>query len=183
MFDLAPFTLREWQSSSIDERKKEASRKGKRWSSIFIVMLPTCKIKHHNVEQLVTGQTWQEVIVVRKKMSPIERGQFFGNCCVKTAKPRRIVASHAQILYSLLYSTPPSPLGNFVYVDQWLTIGSHKGMIGSPPINQGLQEKSDSCAGFYREDEWVDGKMAYIDDDVDVAGVVPLDENRIYVLV
>lgn len=34
-------------------------------------------------------------------------------------------------------------------------------MIGSPLINRGLQGKSDSCAGFYREDEWVNREMAY----------------------
>lgn len=34
-------------------------------------------------------------------------------------------------------------------------------MIGSPLINRGLQGKSGSCAGFYREDEWVNREMAY----------------------
>lgn len=42
----------------------------------------------------------------------------------KRTRPWRIVGghSHAQTLYSLLYSIPPSPLGNFVYVAQWLTM-------------------------------------------------------------
>lgn len=55
----------------------------------------------------------------------------------KRAKPRRIVASHAQILYSLLYSIPALPHAiSFTWTNgsQW---GSHKGMIGSPTNKPG----------------------------------------------
>lgn len=96
----------------------------------------------------------------KKKITTQRRskgGQLFDNCSVKTdeavANRRRAVTPRHYTRFCIQSLRRPSAI-SFTWPSgsQWPV---HKGMIGSPPINRGLQGKSDSCAGFYREDEWV----------------------------
>lgn len=97
-----------------------------------------------------------------KETASIEGGQFFDNCSVKTgeaAANRR--QSRPDTIFAFVFNPCIAPRQFRLRGPMGHNGGLTKGWSGPPLINRGLQGKSDSCAGFYREDEWVNREMAY----------------------
>lgn len=113
-----------------------------------------------------------------KETASIEGGQFFDNCSVKTgeaAANRR--QSRPDTIFAFVFNPCIAPRQFRLRGPMGHNGGLTKGWSGPPLINRGLQGKSDSCAGFYREDEWVNREMAY---ESGVAGDATRNKSRFF---